>query len=76
MNAAALALTVLESIMADIKRLKLTAASDDAPKGYKDATITLVGPSLAVSLNAKLAGAIYFVPITVLVTPVQQSASG
>jgi hypothetical protein len=71
---ATLALTVLEGIMSDMKRLKLISASDDAPKGFKNATIRIVGPSMAVSLEIKLAGAIYFIPISFLVTPVQQSA--
>lgn len=71
---AALALTTLEGIMSDMKRLKLIAASDDAPKGFKNATIRISGPSMVVSLEIKLAGAIYFIPISFLVTPVQQSA--
>lgn len=71
---ASLALTALEGIMSDMKRLKLIAASDDAPKGFRNATIRITGPSMVVSLEIKLAGAIYFIPITFLVTPVQQSA--
>lgn len=71
---AALALTTLEGIMSDMKRLKLISASDDAPKGFKSATIRIVGPAMVVSLEIKLAGAIYFIPISFLVTPVQQSA--
>lgn len=71
---AALALTTLEGIMSDMKRLKLIAASDDAPKGFKNAKIRITGPSMVVSLEIKLAGAIYFIPISFLVTPVQQSA--
>jgi hypothetical protein len=71
---AALALTTLEAIMGDMKRLKLIAASDDAPKGFLDAKIRIVGPAMVVSLTIKLAGAIYFIPVTFLVTPVTQSA--
>lgn len=71
---AALALTTLEGIMSDMKRLKLISASDDAPKGFKSATIRIVGPAMVVSLEIKLAGAIYFIPISFLVTPVTQSA--
>jgi len=67
-------LTTLEGIMSDMKRLKLISASDDAPKGFKSATIRIVGPAMVVSLEIKLAGAIYFIPISFLVTPVQQSA--
>jgi hypothetical protein len=65
----------LDRIMGDILRLKLTAPSDDgALGGYKNASIKINGPSMVVSLEAKLAGALYFIPITFLVTPVQQSA--
>jgi hypothetical protein len=71
---ASLALTTLEGIMADIKRLKLTAASDDAPLGFKGASIKISQTSMSVALEIKVAGAIYFIPISFLVTPVQQSA--
>ena len=71
---AQLALTTLESIMADLFRLKLIASSIDAPRGFRNALIRIKGPTMIVSLEVKLAGAIYFVPISFLVTQVQQSA--
>jgi hypothetical protein len=71
---AALALTALEGIMADFLRLKLIAVSDDAAKGFKNATIKISGNVMKVSVEVKLAGAIYFIPIEFLVTQVQQSA--
>ncbi len=71
---AALALTTLEGVMRDMKKLKLIAASDDAPLGFRNATIRITGPSMLVSLEIKLAGAIYFIPVSFLVTPVVQSA--
>ncbi len=71
---AALALTTLEGIMEDMRRLKLIAPSDDAPKGFKNAKIRIEGGSMIVRIEIKLAGAIYFIPISFLVTPVQQSA--
>ncbi len=71
---AALALTTLEAILGDIKRLKLIAASDDAPKGFKNAKVRIIGPSMIVSVEVKLAGCIYFIPIQILVSPVSQSA--
>jgi hypothetical protein len=73
---AQLALTALEGIMADIKKLKLIAASDDAPKGFKKAKIEIAGPHMRVSLEVKLAGSIKFITISFLVTPVQQTAGG
>lgn len=71
---ATLAKAALESILADFLRLKLIAPSDDAPRGYKDVVVRISGTSMIVSLNVKLAGAIYFIPISFLVSQVQQTA--
>lgn len=72
---ASAALTFLKGIMADFKRLKLIAASDDAPAGFKNAKIVISGPVMLVEVEIKLAGAIYFIPISFLVSPVTQTAS-
>jgi hypothetical protein len=72
---ASAALSYLQAIMSDMKRLKLIAASDDAPLGYKDAKITISGNAMKVEMELKLAGAIVFIPITFLVTQVVQSAA-
>jgi hypothetical protein len=71
---AALAMAFLETIMADFLRLKLIAPSDDAPRGFRNASIKISGTAMIVSLEVKLAGAIYFIPISFLVSQVQQSA--
>jgi hypothetical protein len=71
---AAIAKATLDSIMADFSRLKLIASSSDAPKGYKNAVVQIAGPVMLVSLEIKLAGAIYFIPISFVVSQVQQSA--
>lgn len=71
---ASLALSTLDGIMDDMMRLKLIAPSDDAPKGFKDVKIQIKGPAMIVSLNVKIAGAIYFIPISFQITQVQQSA--
>lgn len=71
---AQVALTYLDQIMADFLRLKLIAPSDDAKKGYKNAKIRISGNVMLVSVEIKLAGAIDFVIIDFLVSPVQQSA--
>lgn len=71
---AALALAYLEAIMEDFLRLKLIAPSDDAPRGFRNASIKINGPAMIVSLEVKLAGTIYFIPISFLVSQVQQSA--
>lgn len=72
---AAAALSILEAEMFNFKRLRWTASSDDAPKGYKNATADLNGGAMVLSAEIKLAGIIYFVPISLLVSQVQQSAS-
>lgn len=72
---AAVALTYLETIMSDFLRLKLITSSDDARKGFKNASIQISGGAMIVSAEIKLAGAIYFIPISFLITPVQQTAT-
>lgn len=68
-------LSFLQSIMADLKKLKLTASSDDAPLGYKDPSISIIGGVARVSLNVKLATALDFIVITTYITQVTSSAS-
>lgn len=73
---ASLAKAIFEKIQEDHRDLKLIAKSDDAPLGFKNLRIQQKGPSLFIRCEIKLAGAIYFVPISFLATPVQTSASG
>jgi hypothetical protein len=61
--------------MADFLRLKLIAVSDDAPKGFKNASIKISGTTMVVNVEIKLAGAIYFIPINFLVSQVTQAAA-
>lgn len=70
---AAIGLSFLEGIMADFLRLKLIAPSDDAAKGFKNARVRLNGGNMIVEVEIKLAGAIYFIPVSFLVSPVTQS---
>lgn len=65
----------LKEIMTDIKTNKLTASSPGAELGYRNATIKQDGGVFPVFLEVKLAGAVYFVPVTTYVTKTQQSAS-
>ena len=71
---ASLASTTVSSIMADLMRLKLIAPSDDAPKGYKNVSVKIKGPVMAVKMAVKLSTSIYFVVINFTVEQVQQSA--
>ena len=71
---AAVALSYFETIMSDMMRIKLIAPSIDAPFGYKNVSIVISGGVMVVSAEIKLAGALYFIPITFRVSPVQQVA--
>ena len=71
---APLAKAFFEAIMGDFMRLKLITSSDDALKGYKNLRIRISGPSMIVSCEVKLAGCIYFIPVSFLISQVQQSA--
>lgn len=71
---ASLALSTLEGIMENLRRLKLVTFSDDAPKGFKNAVIRITGPAMVVSVEVKEATSLYFIPITFQITQVQQSA--
>lgn len=73
---AAIASSTMQGIFADFIRLKLLSPSDDAPRGFKNLTIKISGPVMQVSAEIKIAGAIYFVPISFVVSEVQQSANG
>lgn len=64
-----------EGILAEFLRLKLIAPSDDgAPKGWKNLSIRIVGNAMLVSVEVKLAGAIDFILIDFLFSPVEQTA--
>lgn len=72
---AASAAALFAGIMSDLKRLKLIAASDDAPAGFKNAVFRLVGNTLYVSAEVKIANALAFVPISFLVSEIVQTAT-
>ena len=71
---APVAVSFLDSIMADFLRLKLIAPSDDAPLGYKNAKVVITGSTMRVSVEVKIAGSIYFIPIAFYITEITQSA--
>jgi hypothetical protein len=71
------AVTVFGSIMDDLRRLKLIAASDDAPRGFKNVVIKIVnGNAMVVSAEIKEATSLKFVSILFMVSAIQQSATG
>jgi hypothetical protein len=68
------ALSILEAEMFNFLRLRWIAPSSDAIKGFKNATARINGPVLEISVEIKLAGLIYFVPISLSISEVQQTA--
>jgi hypothetical protein len=72
---ASLAKTFLEtSVLDPMRALRLISPSDDAPKGYKNIKVRINGPVMLVSFEVKLAGALYFIPINIMISAVQQAA--
>lgn len=71
---AATAKSFLAQKMDGYKRIKLIAASDDAPLGYKNDKISISGPTMEVTVEIKLATAIYFIPINLSFSQVQSEA--
>jgi hypothetical protein len=72
---AAAALGFIQAVMGEFLRLKLIAPSDDAATGYKNVVVKIQGPVMMVSLEIKLATAIYFIPISFTVSQVTQTAT-
>jgi hypothetical protein len=71
---AATALSYMAQLMLQYKALKLIAASDDAPLGWKNGSVQINGPVMTVQVEIKLATAIYFIPISINISQVQTSA--
>ncbi len=71
---AATILAAFQTVLADFLRLKLIAASDDAPKGYRKAKVTIGKGAAVCEAELKLAGSIKFLPINFLLSQVSQSA--
>ena len=71
---AASAAGIFASIMVDMKRLKLIAASDDAPAGYKNVVVQVQGDVMYVSAEIKVTTTLAFIPINFTVSQIQQTA--
>lgn len=69
------ALSFLASKFDSYKKQKLTAASDDAPLGFLNAKVEINGPIMTIKVEIKPATAIYFIPISIEVSQVTNSAS-
>jgi hypothetical protein len=68
-------LSLLSQKMAGYKQLKLIAASSDAPLGWKNGVVSINGPTMTVAVEIKLATAIYFVPISISISQVMNTAT-
>lgn len=68
------ALQTLDAIMAQLFTLKLIAFSDDAPNGYKNAQISIAGPLMNVSFEAKEATSLYFININFSISQITQAS--
>jgi hypothetical protein len=71
---AATGLAYLAQLMAGYRSLKLIAGSSDAPLGWKNASIQIQGPVMAVQVEIKLATSIYFIPISINISEIQSTA--
>jgi hypothetical protein len=71
---ASAARALVEQVLANALRLKMIAPSDDAPLGYKNLVVRIVGNVCYVNFEAKLNGVIDFVLIDFNVSPPQQTA--
>lgn len=72
---AGVALSFLASKMLNYKQQKLIAASSDTATGFKNAKVSINGPIMEVSVEIKLASAIYFIPISIDISQVTSSAA-
>lgn len=73
---AGVAMSFLKSVLGKCKRQKLIAASDDAPTGYKNLSISIQPPAMLVSGEVKPATGLYFIPLKFLLTQPTQTAQG
>lgn len=72
---AATALAFIATKMEEYRRIKAITADDEAPLGYRNAKVSISGPTMFVSVEIKLSTTIYFIPIELTISQVQSSAS-
>jgi hypothetical protein len=64
----------LISKMDNYRRQRLISPSDDAPQGFKNVKVSISGPTVAVAVEIKPSGSIYFIPITLTLSQITQEA--
>lgn len=67
-------LAFLQDRMQVYRQIKLIASSDDAALGYRNEDVKINGPVMSVKVEIKLATTIFFVPISIDISQVQQTA--
>lgn len=67
-------LAFLATKMQTYRQLKLIASSDDAPLGYKNEDVKINGPTMAVKVEIKIASTLFFIPISIDISQIQQEA--
>lgn len=72
---AAQALSTFDSLIQQLRALKYVAASEDAPKGYKGASIKISSVAMAVKAEVKEATGLYFIDINWTISQVTSSAT-
>lgn len=74
---AAVGLSALRGILDELRQAKYIAPSADAPAGYKNLSVKILnGNTMVCSGEIKVATGIKFIPISFLVTSIQDSATG
>lgn len=68
------ALAFLAVKMQGYRNIKLITGSDDAPLGYANEDVKINGPVMDVSVEIKLSTTVYFIPISIEISQVQQNA--
>jgi len=71
---AALISSFIAAQMSNFLRLKWTSPSDTAPLGYNGLAVTINGGVASIDVNIFLNGLLYFVPISMSISAVQESA--
>ena len=66
--------TYCQTLLANYKQLKIISASSDAPLGYKNLQVSIIGPVINISVELKLSTTIYFVAINISISQVTQTA--
>ncbi len=64
----------IQTVMVNYRNLKIIAPSDDAPLGWKNLKVSISGPVINVAIELKLATSVYFIPISISISQIEQAA--